>query len=314
MKKTVIINFFIEYENAGPMFILEAIKKAANDPFFNMFEPGKSAGLFACELYANLDVTCPVLVEYASHLTSKIFPIVVLRKITTSNRENMVNKFFNSSVNENDIDKWNIFVNKKCSKTYEKHLLNLLYQFVLDEILQRSVTFCKEASDIIDLPDMKISQHEEESLRYVAGYIVFSTRKNIKNKHSTEGKAVLAMFAKWGNKGDSSLNEDVSFFDYTKSWVESVNRGGLFFVNDEFYLFVKTIEQLARHTLNINTLIRYCGEDLREKLLNSFNNSQLVQDHWNNLTKTVRNKELARVERNCQQERGTCNEKNSVST
>ena len=35
----------------------------------------------------------------------------------------------------------------------------------------------------------------------------------------------------------SNLNEESSFFQYTKTWIDSVNRGGLFTVNETAFLF-----------------------------------------------------------------------------
>ena len=49
------------------------------------------------------------------------------------------------------------------------------------------------------------------------------------------------------------MNDNTSHLEYTKAWVDSVNHEGLFLVNDNFYLFIKTIKQLARQVLNLNT-------------------------------------------------------------
>ena len=74
----------------------------------------------------------------------------------------------------------------------------------------------------------------------------------------------------WGTKGDDIDERHVSFLDYTRKWVDCVNRGGLCSVNDEFYIFIRRVENVARSILNLELMINYRGQDLRNCLSNKF--------------------------------------------
>ena len=45
-------------------------------------------------------------------------------------------------------------------------------------------------------------------------------------------------------------------------WIDQINWGRLMKVTDNFYAFIKLMENLARVILNKDTLVRYCGGDL----------------------------------------------------
>lgn len=47
------------------------------------------------------------------------------------------------------------------------------------------------------------------------------------------------------------MSSDCSCSNSTGSWVERVNRGGLFLVNNDFYTFIRNIEFELRKILNV---------------------------------------------------------------
>ena len=48
--------------------------------------------------------------------------------------------------------------------------------------------------------------------------------------------------------------------------VRKVNRGVLYEVSDQFYLFICTVELVVRKVHNYNLIVTYAGEDLRENI------------------------------------------------
>ena len=80
----------------------------------------------------------------------------------------------------------------------------------------------------------------------------------------------------WGSK--DKLNKQVTFLKYTKTWVDCVTRGGLLLVSDELYMFVRGMENEVRKVLTINFLIAYCGEDVRQVILEKFIGKQYPQN------------------------------------
>ena len=43
----------------------------------------------------------------------------------------------------------------------------------------------------------------------------------------------------------------VQFLEYTKLWIEQVNRGGLFQINNDTYLAFRVMEIASRHVLSV---------------------------------------------------------------
>ena len=173
-------------------------------------------------------------------------------------------------------------------------VLQMTVQFILDKFFQFSLKLRNE----LLLPAIKdeineaihMEKSEEVSLRYVAGYIIFIVKKSIKIKQSLEGFALHQFLSCWGSKEE--LDKQVTFLQYTKTWVDLVNRGGLLLVSDEFYIFVQSVENEVRKVLTINFLIADCGENLKGVILEKLYANPFIQNLWDTLTKDVCNKHL----------------------
>ena len=98
------------------------------------------------------------------------------------------------------------------------------------------------------------------------------------------------LFSCWGSKEE--LVKQVTFLEYTKTWVDRVNRGGLLLVSDDFYMFVRGIENEVGKVLTINFMIVYCGEDVKEVILEKLNANPFIQNMWDTLAKDFCNKHL----------------------
>ena len=84
-------------------------------------------------------------------------------------------------------------------------------------------------------------------------------------KKSVEAVAIRQVLSCYGRNTDIEFNK-ASLYEYTREWVDQVNLGGLIEVNDDFFLFIKLIELECRKTLNINFLITYSGQEIRDQL------------------------------------------------
>ena len=134
------------------------------------------------------------------------------------------------------------------------------------------------------IPDTKITLQEEKTLRYVAGFIPFSLAKRYKNQSSTLSKVILDFIETWRGKSDDNLK-----LEHTKTWCEKINRGGLFLVNDEFYVFIRRIENVARTVLNKDLLTNYKGEDLRDVIMDKLKCDSYIDLSWSCLTRNFEN-------------------------
>ena len=79
-------------------------------------------------------------------------------------------------------------------------------------------------------------QDQEETTRYITGYIIFSSENLMKGKKSVEAVATRQMLSCWGSNTDIEFDK-ASLYEYTREWVHHVNRGGLIEVTDDFFLF-----------------------------------------------------------------------------
>ena len=86
------------------------------------------------------------------------------------------------------------------------------------------------------------------------------------------------------------MSSDCSCSNSTGSWVERVNRGGLFLVNNDFYTFIRNIEFELRKILNVSVFISYCGENIREVIVDKLRDNKVIQSFWDFFTRNVTNK------------------------
>ena len=63
-------------------------------------------------------------------------------------------------------------------------------------------------------------------------------------------------------------------------------------VSDDFYMFVRGIENEVGKVLTINFMIVYCGEDVKEVILEKLNANPFIQNMWDTLAKDFCNKHL----------------------
>ena len=83
-----------------------------------------------------------------------------------------------------------------------------------------------------------------------------------------------------------------TLYDYTLSWTEKVNQGRLMIVSEICFIFLRHVESVARTVLNKSLMINYCGEDLRDVLLENVLKHDLIDKSWCSLTRYIENDSL----------------------
>ena len=87
-----------------------------------------------------------------------------------------------------------------------------------------------------------LTADEHQVLRYVAGYVLVSIRKEY-----SKNSALVEWINQQTDVDDSPRG---SFIEFTKIWIEKVNRGGLFLVSDCVYELFHAMEQVLRQFLS----------------------------------------------------------------
>ncbi|XP_071810704.1 uncharacterized protein [Apostichopus japonicus] len=145
-----------------------------------------------------------------------------------------------------------------------------------------------DVPDDINLEDtLIVDKHEEQILRYVAGYVPFALKKRYMKVKSTENALIFLQCLK-GMSGEGD-----SFLGYSKAWVEKQKRDGLFLVNDTVFMFLKTLEFQTKQILNMKTLLILRNKYVKNHLLPKFLQHKQVQNRWADLVKELLNEDLS---------------------
>lgn len=116
-----------------------------------------------------------------------------------------------------------------------------------------------------------------ESLRFVAGYVLYSRKNSIKNSDQYLPKAM-------GGKSNMGCSNSVTFLEYTRYWVKKVSCGGLICVTNRFYKFIRKVEYTVQEVLNMKLIVDYAGENLRNVLLEKVKENKDIHKDWELLT------------------------------
>ena len=273
----------------------EAVGKAATDIYFNIREPGVTAGYIAKEYLTKCGAHTNEKDNFLKYIFGAFHAQLNCMNTTISFNEKLFSNFYCMCVDDGTFNSWQAMLQSLdiIAKSYHSFTL---YNFVMDKVFKGCLEYRNKKifPQVAVSHDYTLDKSEEETLRYVAGYIIHSLNKSILSKRTPEGKATSEILNYWGFKKDEEQEKcEESFLEYTERWVNAVNRGGVLNVTDEFYVFIRRLENVARVIFNKDFLICYCNENLRELLLKAFSESRLINSAWSVLTRHVANKDQA---------------------
>ena len=110
---------------------------------------------------------------------------------------------------------------------------------------------------------------EANALRYAAGYVLRSIKQKEEKKKSPNSAVVAWIKQQVSTEIDSTVNGD-TYQQFTKQWVEKVNRGGLFLISDSIYELFQSMETVLRqylpqlstkHGINVEEVIDFILQD-----------------------------------------------------
>ena len=133
-------------------------------------------------------------------------------------------------------------------------------------------------------PTISLSEKDEKVIRYVAGYVPVSLRKKLErsaNPHKEEFIVCL-----WSMCEDDTTCDD--FLSYTKTWINRVDRGGLFPVNNTAYLLFKQLEIEIQKNYNYKKLMTSLPT---REIVKFITESKDVQFYWYLISSDVEEEE-----------------------
>lgn len=116
-----------------------------------------------------------------------------------------------------------------------------LYQELFEMCVKEYFLPCESSNE--ESVDDVLSADELNVMRYVGGYVI---RKLLKCYEKKSGVVYSQYTTCLGEMAVSDLGEGDDVLSYTRRWMDQVNRGGLFPLNDSsFHLFI-AIEKCVR--------------------------------------------------------------------
>ena len=158
-----------------------------------------------------------------------------------------------------------------------------LQQYMLRVMLEKIMKDCvkDEFTESGSQEDPDISVHDEQVLRYLAGYIPFALHRRYSKLRSNPAKRLAAFLDEWKKDDDAGTEAD-TFLQYTSVWLTYQNRGGLFVVSDKVYTFFRSMEFVSRKVFG-GSCLQHEGETLKDKMGKYLCGSSRVQRGWNSL-------------------------------
>ena len=155
----------------------------------------------------------------------------------------------------------------------------LLWEYVNDILFEEhiKVKFHVEQEDV-EVPEL--TSDDLNALRYAAGYVICKLLKKYKEakcKHPNKQDFVVcltSMEVKEGSEGESYL-------DFTKKWINAVNRGGLFRIDDGVFTFFYQIEVLVK--IFLTKIFAEHSQYEKGEIISEVVSDNDVQFHWSML-------------------------------
>ncbi|XP_071952175.1 uncharacterized protein [Antedon mediterranea] len=160
---------------------------------------------------------------------------------------------------------------------------NFLFQMaseaIVEELLLRQIGPYENAA-ANEPPQVEVTKEEQQTLRYMAGYIPHKLlrfyRRFPNNNLANLSIDVLRKLEIEDN------NDKMSFLDYSKDWITKINRGGLFKINNDSFLFFRRLECEVKPILSSTKITELCGLNLKDKLTSALD-SPVIKLAWERL-------------------------------
>lgn len=157
--------------------------------------------------------------------------------------------------------------------------MELVNESLLDDIIKTTYAVSHKNPSTPHL-HLHLSIEEENIMRYACGYVGMKLHNRFVKQHGQKPAAFVECIDHMYAEGPSS-----SLLEYTRVWLDKVNRGGLFDVSDESYLLFFAIEEamIDRLTTHIKSSIYLSPSDSEERkraIIDCVVNDVDVQYRW----------------------------------
>jgi hypothetical protein len=198
------------------------------------------------------------------------------RKSMKAQEERMWRDYHRLRVSDGFKHDWDKFlmlsVHESASPAFYQHVSHRVFR----DFVKRKHAFVEASVEA-----SPITIDEENSLRYVAGYICRRVQAKLKSS-SLQHKDVMVLFISElsGDEWDEGRG--------TEEWTNAVDRGGLWHVSDTTYTVFYLMEEEIRKHLIVTTAIGF-DKTKRESILESLFKHEDLLFHWSLMSSTLDN-------------------------
>lgn len=176
------------------IFLTCSLEEPTKYEFFSLYEPGLRCGVPAREMLESVNKTD--LTEFLDYLKNTFAKLINIKSNKNKDREIMFDGYYNLTIDADMLARLAKLINAMDIEQNSLIIMQITLQFILGKFLQLGLKLPNSilhADTDPEEKDVSLEKHEEASLRYVAGYVIFSLKKNIKNKGSPERIAIYEL-------------------------------------------------------------------------------------------------------------------------
>ena len=171
---------------------------------------------------------------------------------------------------------WEMFLHNSVSHRAHPAFFQHVSHHIFKELMKTE--FPLPPPDAVEHPDRLLTFEEENALRFVAGYICRKVHTKLEMSTFPEREEMMQCIISF--VGDEAVKEEE-----TELWVNTIDRGGLWHVNDITYTFFVIVE-ITRQYFNTKSILENSKPQMMEHIMH--HDDVLFQ--WCFLTTSVQEK------------------------
>lgn len=217
-------------------------------------------------------------------LLSRIHDCILLSKkkhlLPSCTQSAMWNAFHRLRGSDDVLNAWSKFLAPCPAENKEND--NFAMQLVLDRVLKRMLSNMRKQRSHSSVPkDKPLTENECSAIRYMSGYVAVKLLKKYRHKcknKDLETKYKLFVHTLEKMKASEQTGDPNTASEYGTLWMELIDRGGLYHIDDTVFRLMKSVEIVIRRHLHIkNDLTDVClTKLLHEEVLAS----DAILDLW----------------------------------
>ena len=227
------------------------------------------------EWTAESDANIKTFTDFFNGLVGKFEACFVSRRSFKVQEEFMFRKYHELRTSDAFQKDWNTFLHLTVGQTATP----TFFQFVSHEIFKDTVKAKLEVPERVQDESSQISKEEENALRYVSGYICRKVQATFKSSSLLHKDAMILFMCELS--GDEWYEEQE-----TEQWINAIDRGGLWHVNDNTYSIFYLMEEEIRKEFVVSNA-KTLNSETKKKVLDSVLSNDDLLFKWSLLTSTT---------------------------